>query len=162
IVPNNGTDVLTAYALTSKTVGGITISETSEPSITATAARIYSERFGATDDDAGASNTGVVVVNPSGNPATATFEFTDLRGNLLASNTLNVAAGGQLGMFLYGLFPGLVPPLRGILRVASSGPALGIGGLVVRTNSRGETIMAGIPPTDENLPPITSIRIFPH
>src|SRR5262249_539876 len=69
----------------------------------------------------------------------------------------------QIARLLHEVFPNIVFPIRGILRI-SGGGADGISavGLRLRYNERGDVLTTSTPPTSEDNPQSSAQLFFPH
>jgi hypothetical protein len=141
---------------------GITVSEAGVPGIQSTSFRMYAEETAT--GGIGAIQTGLAIANIGSSTANVTLELTNLDGSANGqSATVSVPGNGQVAKFLHELFPGLVFPFKGILRInTGAAPGLSVVGLRSRYNERGDFLITTTPPTDENGSASGSELLFPH
>ena len=93
--------------------------------------------------------TGIVFVNPAKLRTTVEVELFDLDGvSTGLTGSVKVPARGQAVRFIHSLFPGLTDGFRGFVR-ATAQTAVGMSAARVRSNNRGDILVASTPPTDE-------------
>jgi spore coat protein CotH len=149
-----------AVAVFSFTTGGVTVTQTGVPAISAASAfRMYVETSG------DAIQSGVAVANTSPAPAAVTFELTTLSGTSTGlSGTITVPGSGQAAMFLNQI-PGMqsVPKqFQGVLRVSTTSGPISVVGLRNRYNEVGSFLIATTSPVAETATPQAGERFFPH
>src|SRR5439155_7217315 len=133
---------------------GITVSEAGVPAILGNAFRMYVETSG-TGTTAGNIRSGLAIANSTAGLASVTLELTGLNGASAAPPvTLTVPANGQVAKFVDELFPAVVLPFKGVLRV-SGGTTLGLSitGLRARNNERGDFLITTTPPSNQGSAP---------
>ena len=160
IAPGSGSAAPVAEAIFSYRSGGITVSEAAVPSISGSALRMYVEGSGTAG--AGAIQSGVAIANLSSNPAGLTFDLTGLDGSPLANGSMTLPGNGQAAKFLNQILPSAPQPLKGILRITTSGSNVAVVGLRGRYNERGDFLITTTPAAVETAAPGTAMSLFPH
>ncbi len=108
------------------------------------------------------TQSGIAIMNTTGNPAIVRIELMDLSGASIASTAVSVGANAQLAGFLTEI-PGLQTlslPIQGLLRIASAA-AISVVGLRGRTNERGDFLITTTPPVAEDNSSSPEL-FFPH
>jgi hypothetical protein len=77
-------------------------------------------------------------------------------------STQTIPAFGQAAEFLYQIFPSLVPPFEGLLRVTTTSPSVSAIGLRGRSNERAEFLFTTTTPAIETAAPSSAEFDFPH
>jgi hypothetical protein len=141
----------------------VTVSEAGVPVASATAFRSYVESSGAAGRP-GSIATGVAVANTSSAATTVTFDMTDLKGASVGVSpvSINLPASGQTARFLADIFTSLPSPLKGVLRITTTGSGISVVGLRTRTNERSDFLITTTPPSNEAESPATGDLLFPH
>jgi Matrixin/IPT/TIG domain len=161
ISPNSGGATAVPVAIFSVKSGGITVSEAAVPPVSGSAFRMYVEGSG-TPGSAGAIQSGLAITNLSSNPAGVTFDLTALDGTPLANGSMTLPANGQAAKFLNEILPAVSQPVKGILRITTSGSSIAAVGLRGRYNERGDFLITTTPPAAESAASSTSMLLFPH
>jgi hypothetical protein len=132
---------------------GVVISEATVPAAgLISRARIYAELDGA-------SRTGVAVANPSTEPATISFYFTNADGQTVKTGSATLPANGQIAAFLDELPFNSLTPFAGSFTLTSSRP-VSIVALRGYVNERSDFLLTTTPVT--NLDAGSSQDVFPH
>ncbi len=76
------------------------------------------------------------------------------------STSVDMAAGGQIAKFAYGLFPQLLSAFKGVLTIHAQSP-INVTGLRSRHNERNDLLLTATPPYDDASPALAE-TIFPH
>src|SRR5262249_49552633 len=125
----------------------------------------YVEDFG-TPGAVGSIRSGVAISNLADVPVSVQLELTDLNGSPAGSTSLTLPGNGQASKFVDELFPGLATNFRGIVRVlgtlAGAPSRLGVTGIRIRYNERGDFLLSSTPPTDISTPRSSSPVVFAH
>jgi hypothetical protein len=137
---------------------GIMISEASVPAAgLLTRARLAAE--------IGSARTGLAIANPSSDPATVSFYFTDASGQTVSSGSASVPANGQIAAFLDEAPFGGPSPFAGSFTIDSSRP-VSVVALRGYLNERSEFLLTTTPIAnlDSTATPGTLLRrtLFPH
>jgi hypothetical protein len=126
-----------------------------------TAFRTYAEAAGS-DNEAGFVETGLAIANPSTIPAVVTLELKTMGGQPVGLPVMFTLPGnGQVAKFISHLFPTLVKPFRGFLRVTSTAP-VSVTSLLCRYNERLDFLFTTTPPRNELEAASGSQLVFPH
>jgi hypothetical protein len=160
ISPGNTSAAPVAEAIFSYRSGGITVSEAAVPSVFGSALRMYVEGSGATGA-AGSIQSGVAIANLSSSSASVNFDLTGLDGSPLANGSMTLPGNGQAAEFLNQILPSAPQPLKGILRITTSG-SVAVVGLRGRYNERGDFLITTTPTSVETTTPSTAVSFFPH
>jgi hypothetical protein len=158
IVPDAGSSTPTSVAIFSLRTAGVTVSEAAVLPTAGSALRMYAEASG-TIGAPGAIQSGVALANLGSTPATVFLDLTDLNGNPLGSTSYNVDPNALLSKFVNEIFPSVALPLKGVLRISTSG-TVSVAALRGRWNERTEFLMSTTPPTNENSSPALSPLVF--
>ncbi len=164
IVPGTGNGAPVPLSIFSYKPAGITVSEAGVPSVSGATFRMYAEASGV-PGTIGSIETGLAIANTSSSPATVAFDLTDLNGQELGlTTTLTIPANGQVAKFLAEVYAGqtLPLPLKGILRISSSGPGLSVVGLRGRYNQRDEFLITTTPASNEAATATSAEMVFPQ
>ena len=163
VVRNPSSSSASALVILSGATGHTRFTEAGVPASPArTAFRMYAEGSG-TPGSIGSIRSGLGISNTSSTPGTVNFELRTLDGTftgLTASET--VPGSGHIAKFVDELFPTLATPFQGILRVTSGSTPLGVVGLRLRTNERGEFLLTTTSLTDEGGTTTDDVLLFPH
>jgi len=156
IAPSSNTALPSGSLIFSDIRSNIRVVEAGVPvSAAGNAFRVYVE---ASDD----TQSGIAVMNTTGDPAMVRIELMDLSGASLAGTTTSVAANAQLAGFLTEI-PGLQNlslPVQGLVRITSAS-AIAVIGLRGRTNERGDFLITTTPPVAEDNSSSPEL-FFPH
>ena len=158
IIPDAGSATPTSVAIFSLHTGGVTVSEAAVLPTAGSALRMYVEAAG-TPQTAGAIQSGIALANLTASAGTINFDLTDLAGKSLASTSLPVAANGLLSKLIYEIFPAVALPLKGVLRISTSG-SVSVAALRGHWNERTDFLMSTTPPANESSQPPTSPLVF--
>jgi hypothetical protein len=161
ISPTNGSAMPVAEAIFSFKARGITVSEAAVPAVSGSALRMYVEGSGA-PGTTGAIQSGVAISNLASSPATVTFDLTALDGTPMASGSVNLPGNGQTARFLNEILQSVPQPMKGILRIATSGPNIAVVGLRGRYNERGDFLITTTSPAIESTSSSAAVSLFPH
>ena len=161
IIPAAGSSTPASVAIFSYRPSSVTVSEAAVLPSAGTALRMYVEASGGSNT-IGAIQSGFAVANLASTATTVNFDLTDLNGNSLGSTSLPLVGNGQTAKFLNEIFPSVSLPLKGVLRVSTSGSNIAVVGLRERYNERGDFLITTTPPTNENAPAGTAPLFFPH
>jgi hypothetical protein len=162
VIPALGSLSPFGFAVVSLADQGFTLTQTSLPQDdVGSVFRLFFETSGLS----GAltpSQTGIAIANPSAARASVNFELMRLDGASTGLTTsATVPANGQMSRFVGELFPSVISPFRGLVRISSSIP-VAITGLLAKYNEEGDFLIAAIPVSNEALPPKTSSLVFPQ
>jgi len=161
ISPDNGSVAPVPLAIFSNNSEGTTVSEAAVAAISGTALRMYVESSG-TLGTIGAVQSGVAIANLSSNPLGVTFDLTALDGTPLANGSMTLPANGQAAKFLGEILPQVAQPVKGILRITTSGTSAAVAGLRARYNERGDFLITTTAPAAESASPTPSELVFPE
>jgi hypothetical protein len=161
IIADSGNSTPTSLAVFSNRPNGVTVSEAAVLPATGLALRTYVEVSG-NSGAVGSINSGIAMANTSANPVTVTFDLTDLNGNTLGSASTTIQGRGQVAKFLDELFPKVSLPVKGVLRISSAGAPVAVAALRGRYNERQDFLMSTTPPTNEAVPAVNALLVFPH
>jgi len=167
ISPGGGTGAPSVFEILSCERSGITVTETTFPAITSSAAfRLYVETAGDFDGmQPGAIQSGIAIANPEPILQTVNLELSDLLGASVASAALTVPAFGQLALSLNHI-EGLqsVPrTFKGVLRMSTGSPStISLMGWRARYNERSDLLLTAIPPASEVVAGRQGVQMFPH
>jgi hypothetical protein len=147
--------------------GGITVSEAGVVAVRpASAFRVFAESSGGfSAQEAGSSQSGVAVANPSASDASVTFELITMGGTSTGlTGTATIPGNGQIALFLSQIsgFESLSQPFQGVLRISTtSPPGIAVVGLRTRYNERKDFLITTTPPVSEATASAGDI-VFPH
>jgi hypothetical protein len=166
VVPIGNYQTPSATAIFYYTTRGITVSYASVPAaILSPEFLAYVEDFG-TPGAIGSIRSGVAISNVSDLPVTVQLQLTDLNGSPAGSTILTLPANGQASKFVDELFPSLAVNFRGTIRalgtIAGAASGLGVTGIRIRYNERGDFLFSSTPPTDVSTPRSNSPVVFAH
>jgi hypothetical protein len=161
IMPDSGNSTPASLAIFSNRPNGTTVSEAAVLPATGLALRTYVEVSG-TSGAVGSINSGLAMANTTANPVTVNFDLTDLSGNTLGSASTTIQGRGQVAEFLNEMFPNLSLPVKGVLRISTTGSPLAVAALRGRYNERQDFLMSTTPPTNEAVPAVNALLVFPH
>jgi hypothetical protein len=161
ISPNTGSGAPVAEAIFSYRSGGITVSEAAVPPVSGNTLRMYVEGSGA-PGTVGSIQSGVAIANLSSSSASVNFDLTGLDGSPLANGSMTLPGNGQAAEFLNQILPSAPQPLKGILRITTSGSAVAVVELRGRYNERGDFLITTTPASVETASPSTAVSLFPH
>jgi hypothetical protein len=164
VTPDNGSSSPNAFAVFSFTKNGLTVSQTS---VTAQPAaflqRAFVELIGV-PGSAGTIESSIAITNASASAVTVNFELTTPGGlNTGLTAFLTVPAFGHTSRFLHEIFPGLVQPFTGVLRIISgTSSPIAVTGFRTRYNERGDFLITTTPVSNELLPGFAGEVLFPQ
>ena len=162
VVPDSKSVTPTALNVFSFKPAGVTVSEAGVLPSSANAFRMYVETAGLVGDPL-SIQSGIAVANASASPVTLNLELFQSDGvSTGLVSTLTVAGQGQAAKFLSDIFPSLVPPFEGLVRVTSASSAVSAVGLRARYNERSDFLITTTPPVNESNPPSSAEYDFPH
>jgi hypothetical protein len=163
ITPDTKSVAPTALNVFSYQPAAITVSEAGVVPYVGTALRMYVETSGI-PGDALSIQSGIAVANPYPGTVALTLELFQSDGNSTGLvSTLNVPGQGQVAKFLSDIFPSLVPPFEGLVRVVTTNtPGIAAFGLRSRYNERSDFLITTTPPIDEASPQSSAEFDFPH
>ena len=161
-MPDSKSVTPTALNVFSFKPAGVTVSEAGVLPSSANAFRMYVETAGLVGDPL-SIQSGIAVANASASPVTLNLELFQSDGvSTGLVSTLTVAGQGQAAKFLSDIFPSLVPPFEGLVRVTSASSAVSAVGLRARYNERSDFLITTTPPVNESNPPSSAEYDFPH
>jgi len=161
VLPASGSIAPTSVAIFSFRQNDVTVSEAAVPAVSGTGLRMYVEASGV-PKATGSIQSGIAVANLSSNSASVTFELTTLDGVSLASTSQTLPANGQVARFLNEIFASLVLPVRGVLRITTTGSGVSVVGLRGRYNERGDFLITTTPARNEGVASTADPMVFPH
>ena len=161
ISPSSGSAAPVTEAIFSYRPNGITVSEAAVPAVSGSTLRMYVEGSGA-PGGVGSIQSGVALANLSSSSANITFDLTGLDGTPLVSGSMTLPGNGQAAEFLNQILPSAPQPLKGILRITTSGSNVAVVGLRGRYNERGDFLITTTPASVETANPGTAGSLFPH
>jgi hypothetical protein len=162
ITPDTNTAAPTALNVFSYKPAVFTVSEAGVMPFAGTVFRMYVETVGLPGDPL-SIQSGIAVANPYPGVATLTLELFQSDGNSTGLvSTVNVPGRGQVAKFLSDIFPSLVPPFEGLVRVSTNTPGIAAFGLRGRYNERSDFLITTTPPIDEASPQSSAEFDFPH
>ena len=161
ISPAGGSAAPVSAAIFSYKSSGVTVSEAGVPANSGAALRLYVEGSG-TPGTIGAIESGLAIANLSSNVSSVTLDLTGLDGSPLATGSMTLAGNGQAAKFLNEILPSVSQPLKGVLRITTSGSSVAVVGLRGRYNERGDFLISTTPPSVESATQGTAELIFPH
>jgi hypothetical protein len=160
VVPTDD-EAPTAMAVISHMPGDITVAEAGVPATMGTAFRMYAHAAGFLG-----INTAVAVSNVTPQSGTVTFSLTDMSGNFIASESLNIAPWGKITGSLDTLISSVAGlSFRGVLRVTTDLPRISVVGFRERYSERQPDpafLFTAIVPSLETDPASSSDLIFPQ
>ena len=160
--PASGNDVPVPLVVFTNKPGPATVSQAGIPTNSGTAFRMYVEASGASGA-VGSVSTGIAVANGSTSPATITFELSTANGVSAApSKSFDIAPSGQMAIFINEIFPSVVLPFQGVVRISSNSLPISVAGLRGHYNERQNFLITTTPPTNEASPVTTAEFDFPH
>jgi hypothetical protein len=140
----------------------ITVSEAGVLPFVGSAFRMYVQTAGL-PGDALSIQSGIALANPYSGTAKLTLELFQSDGNSTGLvSTVNVPGQGQVAEFLSDIFPSLVPPFEGLVRVTTNSPGIAAVGLRGRYNERSDFLITTTPPVSEAAPLTAAEFDFPH
>jgi len=162
VTPGGGTAAPAAFNVFSYRPAATTVSEAGIVPVTGNALRIYVAASGVLGE-VGSIQSGIAIANPTGSAAVVNFELFQQNGlSTGLKSTQTIPAFGQAAEFLNQLFPSLVPPFEGLLRVTATAPSLAAIGLRGRYNERSEFLFTTTTPANESAPPSSAEFDFAH
>jgi hypothetical protein len=170
IIPTGGTTPPSAFAVVSLKSGGVTVSQATIPAQTpANTFRTHIEmrpRTTVTEQGVttvtGPIQSAVAIANNSATSATITFELTTMDGtNTNQMTTVDIAPFGHVSKFVADIFPGIVQPFQGVLRITSFN-TIAVASLRTRNNARDTFLFATIAVSNEAAPSTNNELIFPQ
>jgi len=95
--------------------------------------------------------SGVAIANPGAAPVTVNLALTKMDGSTVGpAATVTIPAGGQIAKFVKELFPSSPNNFRGFITVTATSP-VGVVGLRMRYNERGDFLITPTPPRNDSL-----------
>jgi hypothetical protein len=162
ITPDTNTVAPAALNVFSYKPAAITVSEAGVVPVAGTVFRMYVEAVGLPGDPL-SIQSGIAVANPYPGVATLTLELFQSDGNSTGLvSTVNLPGRGQVAKFLSDIFPSLVPPFEGLVRVSTNNPGIAAFGLRGRYNERSDFLITTTPPVNEASPQSSAEFDFPH
>jgi hypothetical protein len=156
IQPGSGSSAPSGLAIFGFRPAGVLVTEAAVPaSALLQSGRIYAEVNGPV-------NTGLAIANPNAQPATLTFNFTDVNGQTFGSGTTTIPANSQIAAFLNDAPFNGGNSLQGTFNFSSNVP---IAAIALRgfTNERCEFLITTLPVSDLAAPvPTGETIVFPH
>jgi sugar lactone lactonase YvrE len=152
--PDPGAQAPSGLAIIDFRENNVLVSEAGVPaSGLITSGRIYAEINSTV-------NTGIAIANPTNQPATISFFFTDSSGDF-GRNATTIPPNGQIARFLNQ--PPFSGPssLTGAFTFSSSIP-VSVVALRGRTNERSEFLLTTLPVADLSAAASTGVLVFPH
>ena len=162
LTPDTKSVAPTALNVFSYNPSGVTVSEAGVVPFVGSALRMYVETSGL-PGDALSIQSGIAIANPYPGTATLTLELFESDGNSTGLvSTLNIPGQGQVAEFLSDIFPSLVPPFEGLVRVTTNTSGIAAFGLRGRYNERSDFLITTTPPINEGGSPPSVEFDFPH
>jgi hypothetical protein len=162
ITPDTRNVAPTALNVFSYKPAAVTVSESGVMPFTGTVFRMYVETVGFPGDPL-SIQSGLAIANPYPGVANLTLELFQPDGNSTGLvSTINLPGGGQVAKFLSDIFPSLVPPFEGLVRVSTNTPGIAAFGLRGRYNERSDFLITTTPPINEASPQSSAEFDFPH
>ena len=161
ITPSSGTAPV-AVEIFSFRNRGITVSQASIlAAATGSTFRMYAETSGPVTQPL-SIQSGVAISNPGQTPATVNIVLTQMDGSIVGQpTTVTLPPSGQTARFVKELFPSSPNNFNGFIAVTASSP-IGVVGLRMRYNERGDFLMAPTPPRNDSETLMDSEIMFPH
>jgi hypothetical protein len=157
IVPGEGTSAPSPLAILSYKPGEFTVSEASVPPTMGTAFRMYTELSSFPP-----MITAVAISNATERSGVVSLALTDLDGNPVAGDSVNIPAWGQIRDSVDALIPALKGvAVQGILRISTDLSGISVVGLRERRNERQDFLFTTIVPVPENAA-ASQHRVFPQ
>jgi len=162
VTPDAGENAPAALSLFSYKQAQFTVSEAGVLPFAGTGFRMYTEVSGF-PGDIGSVQAGIAIANTSSAAATVNFELFQQDGSSSGLvSSLVIPAKGQIVKFLSDIFPSLLPPFRGVLRMTTMSSQLAVVGLRTRYNERSDFLITTTPPAIEATPSTSAEFDFPH
>jgi hypothetical protein len=155
ISPNSGSTTPSGMAIFGFRQNNILVSEASVPAtpLITSSGRIYAEISGAV-------NTGIAIANPSNQPVSLTFHFTDGAGNDFGQGSTSIPSNGEIAGFLN------QPPFNSSSNVAgtftfTASAPVSVIALLGLTNERSEFLITTLPVADLSAAAGTGAIVIP-
>ena len=163
VTPAGGSRSPAGFLVFSFASGGITVTEAAVPVLRpALSLRMFVEST-KTIGTPNSIQSGIAITNTSLTPATINVELTTQNGISLGPAVFfTVPGNGHIATFLHELFPTLLLPFRGILRISSGVTPIVVAGLRTRYNERGDFLVTTTPPSNEGGQATTADLVFPQ
>jgi hypothetical protein len=162
IVPDSGSNTPVPLSVFSYAANGITVTQAGVPSNSATTFRMYVEATpGRTAATVGSYSSGVAIANSTAAGISVGLELTSTTDGSVQTTTVPVPPSGVTSKFLEELFPALILPFQGVLRINSPAP-VSVVGLRIRYNERNDFLLTTTPPTNEQSSPSALEFDFPQ
>jgi hypothetical protein len=161
VIPT-GSVAPTALCVFSFQNNGITVTEAGVSAIpSGLTFQVYAESVGGLTD-IGSIQSGLAMASLISYPVNVTLQLSGLDGTPSASPvTLTIPAGGQIAKFVKELFPTVQSGFRGLLTLSANAP-IGVTGLRLRYNARGDLLLTTTPARSMDAPSATPEIVFPH